>query len=357
MERTMPDVLMQQTSPYGTRRASVLQGDGDLYLYLEDLVGPSPQTVSAVWIANHVEAPTDVLAISPPGTPARMAASGTAHPDGCPPLASDAALVWFEEGDGIALVDGDGLIAAVPGWAGRDGFYGYSRYAVGRSSLAWEAGGEALRALEHKVTESRDFWAWRLDRSWPEIRATGLAHLEDRIGRQEAVWPVGEDPFPELIATRHHLSEQDVWITATTGLSAQRMAGVEEYLDESDAAARIELVIARSSPDQAGPEVLAALATVPFGRCTWLGEGHTIGGTIGAYPGFGNDKAAILLTEHPPVGDGPEPPDLSGLTRRSSPVHYLWALLIDEKTFGLARGRDARAALDHLAETGTTWIQ
>ena len=348
---------MQQTSPYGTRRATVLRGDGDVYLYLEDVVGPEPRTVSAVWVANHEGAPTDASVISAAGTPARMAASGTSHPGGCPPLAHASALVWFEEGDGVAVVDGQGVVAVVPGWAGRDGFYGYSRYAVGRSALAWELGGEALRALEQKVTESRDFWAWRLGRAWPEIRSSGVTHLEERIGAQEAVWPVGDDVFPEIIATRHHLTDHDVWITATTGLSAQRMAGMEEFLDDPDEAARIELVIARSSPDQAGAELVAALATVPFGRCTWLGEGHTIGGAVGAYPAFGNDKAAILLTEHPPVGDGPDLPDLSGLSRQSAPVHYLWVLVVDEQTFELARGRDARAALDHLTQSNATWIQ
>ena len=167
MECPVPEVLMQQTSPYGTRRATVLRGDGDLYLYLEDVAGSEPRTVSAVWVANHEAAPTDALTVSAPGTPARMAASGTSLPDGCPPLSPDAALVWFEEGDGMAVVDGQGVIAAVPGWAGHDGFYGYSRYAVGRSALAWEIGGDARRVLEHKVTESRDFWAWRLGRAWP----------------------------------------------------------------------------------------------------------------------------------------------------------------------------------------------
>ena len=46
-------------------------------------------------------------------------------------------------------------------------------------------------------------------------------------------------------------------------------------------------------PDQAGAELLSSLATIPFGRCTWLGEGHTIGGSPGNYPAFGADKAAV----------------------------------------------------------------
>lgn len=352
----MPELLMQDTSPYGTRRAKVLRGDGDIYLYLEDVAGAAPATTSAVWVGNHAPAPSAGTEAGSPGVPPRMSAAGTTHPQGCPPLADDASLVWFEEGDGVAVVDRDGVVAVIPGWGGRDRFYGYSRYAQGRSELAWELGPDARRELEQKVTASRDFWSWRMDRAWPEIRSTGLAFLEDRIGPQEAVWPVGEDLFPEIIATRHRLLDQDVWITATTGLSAQRMAGVEQYVDDPDEAARVELVIARSKPDQAGAELLAALATVPFRRCTWLGEGHTVGGTVGSYPSFGPDRAAVLLTEHPPAGDGPAVPDLTGFSRRSAPVRFLWALVIDEETFKLARGRNARAALDSFSAEGGNWI-
>ncbi len=353
----MPDVLLQDTSPYRTRRASLLRGEGDLYLYLEDIVGPAPETTSVVWVANYLPAPTDASTESPPGTPPRMGAGGTRHPEGCPELGKGLRLVWFEEGDAVALVDGEGVVAVIPGWAGRDDFYGYARYARGRSPLAWELTNDARNVLDHKITESREFWDWRAGPAWPEIRQTGLSHLEARVGGQDAAWPIGDGTFPELIATRHRVGQEHVWVTATTGLSAQRMAGVEQYLDVPDGSTRIELAMARSSPDQAGADLLGALATIPFGRCTWLGEGHTIGGVPGSYPAFGPDKAALLLTAKPPAGIQTRLPDLSGLMRRGGPVTYLWVLLIDEETFRLARGRDARTALEHLKDTGTTWIQ
>ena len=50
-------------------------------------------------------------------------------------------------------------------------------------------------------------------------------------------------------------------------------------------------------------------------------------------------------------------PDLRGLERRGEPVVYLWVMVIDEETFRLARGRDARAALAHLQSNGATWVQ
>jgi hypothetical protein len=348
---------MSEISPYRTRRVQLLRGDGDVYLYLEDLVGSEPETVSVVWVANHLPAPTGPTEATPAGTPPRMGAGGTRHPEGCPDLGRSLELVWFEEGDSVALVDGEGVLAVIPGWAGRDDFYGYARYARGRSPLAWELTNDARVVLEQKVTESREFWTWRRGPAWPEIRESGQAHLEEKIGPQEAVSPIGETTFPEMIATRHHLSGQNVWVTATTGLSAQRMAGVEQYLDVPDGATRIEIAIARAVPDQAGADLLAALATIPFGRCTWLGEGHTIGGVPGSYPAFGPEKAALLLTANPPSAPLQPVPDLSGLVRRGDPVTYLWCLLIDEETFRLARGRDARAALAHLQSNGATWVQ
>ena len=353
----MPELLLQETSPYNTRRASLLRGDGDLYLYLEDLVSQTPVTSSAVWVANYLPAPTDPSVEAPSGTPPRMGAGGTRFPEGCPDLGRAMSLVWFEEGDAVAIVDAEGVLAAIPGWAGRSDFYGYSRYARGRTGLAWELTRDANQALEAKVIESREFWTWRGAGAWGEVRATGLAHLEARTGPQEAAWPLGQAKFPELIATRHRVGELPVWVTATTGLSAQRMAGVEQYVDQPERAGRIELAIARSTPDQAGAELLSSLATIPFGRCTWLGEGHTIGGAPGNYPSFGADKAAVLLTANPPAGARYPMPDLQGLRRRGEPVTYLWVMVIDEETFRLARGRDARAALAHLQVQGATWVQ
>lgn len=354
----VPDLLMRSTSPYGSRRAVLLRGEGDTYLYLEDTTGDTAVTASAVWVANQAPAPTDENdpTAYPGSGPPRMAASGTRHPEGCPPL-RDVEVVWFEEGDGVAITDGEGLLAVVPGWGGRDEFYGYSRYAVGNTPLAWELNGDASELLTKKVNESRDFWAWRTDHAWGHIRTTGLAHLDQAIGPHEAVWPLGQRTFPELIASRHRLGGQDLWITATTGLSSQRMAGVEEYVDQPERASRIELVIGRATADQVGAELLSGLAQLPFGRCTWLGEGHTIGGVVGSFPAFGTDKAAVLLTAQPPASADQPVPDLRGLTRRGGPVTYLWVLVIDEETFGIARSRDSRNALRHLRDNGATWVQ
>ena len=352
----MPQVLLRETNPYGTRRASVLRGDGDTYLYVEDLTGEADETVTAVWVANHAPAPVDAHQPEPPGTPPRMATSGTIHPEGCPPFA-ELSMVWFEEGDAVALVDEHGVVAVTPGWAGSDGFYGYSRNARGRCHLAWELTPDVATLIDTKVADSREFWEWRRGPAWSDIRASGLAHLEAAVGRQEAAWPVGDFRFPEIIASRHRFGDRDIWVTATTGLSAQRMPGVEQYHDDPARFSRIELAVARRHPDDVGAELLRALGAVPFGRVTWLGEGHTVGGAAGSYPAFGADRASLILTATPPPDGDLAAPDLSGLERRGEPVTYLWAILVNEETLGVARARDARTALAHNADIGGTWIQ
>jgi hypothetical protein len=350
----VPELLLQDTNPYRTRRASLWRGDDDAYLYLEDLTGERPSTVSAVWVANSTPAPPRAVVPLDQSAPARMMARGTRFPDGCPPL-DGPRLVWFEEGDGVALVDRAGLVAAVPGWAGHEGFYGYSRWALGRSPLAWEMSGEIEASLVERVRRSDDYWHWRLApgaRAWDEICSDGLDHLTRTLGPAEDVRDGAPGRFPELALSRHRAGTTDVWVTATTGLSGARMPGVEQLVDDPGQVSRIELAIARDQPDEVGFQLLASLATIPFGRSTWLGEGHTIGGGIGSFPSLGDDCAGVLLTTHPPGRF----PDLSGPERRGDPIRYLWVVGIDAATFSLVRARGSAAALSHLAQRGDTFV-
>lgn len=344
----MPELLLQETSPYRTRRASLIRGADDTYLYLEDVTGPSPRTVSAVWVGNGSPAPTASSEPIEPGAPARMLARGARHPEGCPPINSPR-LVWFEEGDGVALVDEGGVVAVIPGWGGVDGFYGYSRWAVGRSPLAWELDVEASTTFEQKVRETDAYWRWRLApsaRAWDEIRSDGLDHLTRVLGPAEEVRDRVGRPFPEILISRHRAGASDFWVTATTGLSGARMAGVERYFDDPAAVSRIELAFADDTPSSRGFDVLARLAVIPFGRCTWLGERHVVGDDANPFPGLGEDRVAILLTADPPGRH----PDLSGAERRGDPVRYLWAVPIDVQALEVARARGASTLLETMSD-------
>lgn len=140
--------MIEGVNPYGTRRAALLVGGDNMYLYLSNLTrtgkgtdGGAP-TIAAVWVANLGLAPDDLqpATTGEDGEPPVMGREGTAFPRGCPPPEGPLELVWFEEGDGVAVLDNDGLLAVIPGWGGKDDFSGYARYCRDQTPVAWPLG-------------------------------------------------------------------------------------------------------------------------------------------------------------------------------------------------------------------------
>ena len=69
------------------------------------------------------------LAAMQSGEAPRMPLAYVSHdPEGMTLDAGQLSIVWFEEGDAAALLEGGQIIAVIPGWAGAQ-FPGYSRYA------------------------------------------------------------------------------------------------------------------------------------------------------------------------------------------------------------------------------------
>lgn len=358
----MPEILAEDINPYRTRRASLLAEDGNLYLYLSALPLANrdpesfiPPTEAAVWVANLGPAPERLEPGHHNGRPPIMGRSGSTFPLGCPPPRGKPELVWFEEGDGVALLDADGLLAVIPGWGGRDGFSGYARYSADQTPLAWPLGPEARATLEDRVAKCRRFWTWRLNGGWDEVEASGLAHLDARIGRRDAVWRVDGGSFPEMTASRHRLGDHPVWITSSTGLSAQRMPQMDQFA--SDPSGRVELAVARRSDDDHARNAIVGPASIPFSRMTWLGEGHIVDGQSETSSSLGPDIVAVLLTANPPTDAEHRLPDLSGLHRQGEEVTWLWVLGLDRSTLAIAQTSGARAAIDALASAGRSWIQ
>jgi hypothetical protein len=153
-------ILLEATNPYRSRRLTVEYDSQTTAAYLLD---PRGEVLVPVWIANHHPAPRSAVPQSPGGGRAPlMPVQHTKHPDGLPPLnAAELRAVWFEEGDGVALLDDAGLLALIPGWAEADrGLPGYAREAVGRSPYAWALDDVAAR-LWPRVVHAEAYWSWR----------------------------------------------------------------------------------------------------------------------------------------------------------------------------------------------------
>ncbi len=94
--------------------------------------------LGAAWIANHEQAPSSTdLSRLDAGQAPLMPAAHTKHPGGRAPLdARTLRALWFEEGDGVAVIEGGQLLAVIPGWSDMArGMPGYSRDVIGQTPV------------------------------------------------------------------------------------------------------------------------------------------------------------------------------------------------------------------------------
>ena len=146
--------LLDSVSPYGSRRLTVEYDGCTTAAYLHD----ESKVIGATWIANHVRAPqvTDEARLDSGQAPL-MPEAHTKQPRGRPPLDAGALkALWFEEGDGVALLERGTLLAVIPGWSDMSrGMPGYSRDVVGQTPFGWSLD-DALEGLAPRVERARD---------------------------------------------------------------------------------------------------------------------------------------------------------------------------------------------------------
>ena len=352
MEFNSPCVVLEGTNPYNTMQAVVEDDGRALYLYVVPI--KNPNGMLAVWVANRATAPVgpDVKAMQMGNAP--MMEAKNCRGGSAPPSidTKGLSLVWFEEGDGVALYEGSRMLAVVPGWASGDGCPGYSIFAALEAPLAWPLADEALVNLGRRVQKARDYWQRRHEEgSWTGIQQAGLQFLEERLGTHVRYWAADGGNWPPLAVCLFRPSKHPgIAIYASIGMGAQAMPGVEMVTDNPERFRRVELAIATRKEEDWAPLLLRSIMEVPWKNRTWIGDGHTLLYTTG-------NSDAVLLTGDPPHGPTAPTPDLSGCVDASGePVTYLWALCISNAERAKAAASGSGKLLKDLARQGRTWV-
>ena len=199
-----------------------------------------------------------------------MPAARTRHPRGRPPLdPATLQALWFEEGDGVALLERGTLLAVIPGWADSSrGMPGYSRDVIGQTPFGWAlddaidglgpAGRAGRRVLE--VAQLRE----RLGASSSQARS---ATSTSRLGPGAHYWdgapgkrPVDRDlraaagPRAAVHRAVHHRDER--------AADAGRRAGGRR----PGRVRRIELAVATTLPPGSGRAGVPVASRVPVAR-------------------------------------------------------------------------------------------
>ena len=276
-------VLISDTSPYGSR---VLEVESDRVATAAYLRTADGRTVAATWVANHQDAPLrpDLARLNAGLVPA-MPAGHTKHPGGRPaPDPRALEVVWFEEGDGAALLEDGQPLAVIPGWSDMDrGLPGYSREAVGRGPFAFALDDE-IDHLGPRIQQARAFWEWRRGTgAWEGFQQSLLGHLLGRLGPGGYYWhdvgrewrkrsagrprAAGEHPIVG-VSERPARDDRPYRVLSTVGMSCQRMPTVELYEENVGEHARIELAVATTLPAQRAGSILPWLAQYPWRAVT-----------------------------------------------------------------------------------------
>jgi len=352
-----PDLLLASVSPYGSRRVTV-QCDGvTTTAYLSDEV----TAVAATWIANHGQAPavTDLQRIRA-GWPPEMPAAHTRQPDGTPVLDGDSLrALWFEEGDGVAILADGEPVAVLPGWADMSRrMPGYSRDIIGQTPFGWSLD-EAMEGLGPRITDAESFWRWRADSgAWAEFQQVVLGHLLTRLGPGRRYWDVGAGHQPPVgVSERQPDARRPYTVLSTVGMSCQRMPVIEQTGENPAARGRIELALATTMPSADAARVFLWLAQYPWREMSWLGSGHCVPWyqQAAAFP-LGGGNEAVLLLHEPDVLLGPEVPDLSGFSVSGEPARWLWIIPVTERERQLAAERGTASLVNHLAAQRRSWV-
>ena len=357
-----PVTLLESFSPYGSRKVTVEYDGLTTAAYLHD----DTSAISATWIANHRPAPpsTDQARLDAGRAPL-MPAARTKHPAGRPPLQAGALEpLWFEEGDGVAILENGRPLAVIAGWSdsGR-GMPGYSCDVIGQTPFGWSLD-DAMEGLAPRLERSRAYWRWRQSANgWGQFQQALLGHLQPRLGPGGHYWDASAGHQPVIgVTERPPGPHRPYTILSTVGMSCQRMPVVEQVLDDPSGYARIELAIATTLPGAQAARVFGWLATYPWRAVTWFGPGHSVRWyrepstfPLGEREAHGSFEAVLLL-DSPGSLTGPEPPDLSGFVFGGDPVRWLWIVPISERDRQLAKERGSATLVSRLAAEQRSWI-
>jgi Suppressor of fused protein (SUFU) len=352
-----PDILLSSESPYGSRRL-VLEYDGSTtaaYVYDQSAV------IAAVWIANHGPAPqvADPAQVTAGQAPI-MPAGHTKHPDGYPQLDRRVLrALWFEEGDGVAVIEGGRLLAVIPGWSDVSrGMPGYSRECIGQTPFAW-ALDDAMQGLGPRADRATGFWRWRASEgAWAGFQQALLGHLLGRLGPGSRYWDVSAGKMPLAgVSERPPTRDRPFTVLSTIGMSCQRMPVVEQYSEDPTSSARIELALATTMPSPDAARIFLWLAHYPWRAVTWFGAGHTIRWyhEPATFP-LGGGNTAVLLLDDPAQLIGPEVPDMAGFSFGDDPVRWLWVLPMSERERLFAKERGSASLVTQLAAHRRSWV-
>lgn len=329
--------VLEELSPNGNIEALVDEDDRVVYFYLRG----APDTefgFRSCWVRNLKAAPSalDVEGMRR-GVPPMLPRNECSHPDGSSRLnPRELRIVWFEEGDAAALLEGESVLAVIPSWSGAGGFDGYARDCVGEGPLCWPL--LADNAILRRIRLAEEWWAaWDSEITpWLDVQESQVNAYEGALGPHEKYYAIDGKQWPPKALLRVPVSGGVALVTV--GVCLRPQPAIERAMQDPTQGRRIELAMGVSS-ELSGQyndvaRYVSAQSNLPWSSCAWLGHGHTI-----PCDALGGTGLSSVLLHRSPLGA----PAVNHVPFRGDPVNLLWAVGIteEERAFAIENGSEA----------------
>lgn len=332
-------IVLTDISPHGKVQA-IVEDDGRVvyfYLHFTDRTQHPDTKVKSCWVRNRLAAPEKPTMVR--GAAPLLPAGYCADPAAGEPLeAGELRVVWFEEGDGAALLTGDDVLAVIPAWSGLMGdFHGYARDCVRESPVCWPLPTE--ESLRERIEQAESFWReWEDEEFWTRTRDPQVDAWEKVLGPSTKYYAIDGGLWPPKALLRFDLPERT--ILATVGVSLLPQPGVEMAYEEPGPHRRIELAAAveRACPEEELNRLagwISGQSGLPWHYFTFLGSGHTMPCEGTPESCGGAEFSCVLFVTHAPDAPRPQLPPMRG-----DPINILWCVPITaaERAFAEEHG-------------------
>jgi hypothetical protein len=349
-----PKLLLESVSPNGNVNAFVEQTGNAIHFYLY-FPNASEQSdrVRMCWVRNTGPAPEDIDPPSEgedmraPMLPARYCRC----PEGSPELnPDDLSIVWFEEGNGAALLEGGETLAIIPSWSGVNDFNGYARDCTAESLLCWPLAPDNV--LHERVARAAEYWsAWDDETYWPNFQMRMLEAYEHAFGVKESMYfAIDDGAWPPRALVRYDLPDRCVLVTV--GMSLRPQPNVELFMDDPEVARRIEIGAAfePGCPEdeiQQFGQFMSGMAAYPWDFYHWFGSGHTTDCEAVPVSLGGSRFPAVLFTS-----EAYDKPMVDFDTFRGDPINLLWLVPITASELEIVHNDGSEVFVQRLENAG-----
>jgi len=255
--------LLFETSPFGTLDGIVEHDGRAVYFYINERQtgerqaddSASGQTgqfgMRACWVRNLDRGPLVLNKAHmnqgmAPMMPRNDCVDSELH---SLPDPDSLSIVWFEEGNGAALLEFDSqsqqqtTIAVIPPWSGVDGFFGYASNCAHESPLAWPM--PENKSLQLRIERASEFWSSFTKDSSPFLllQRELIEAYDNCFGKenQKQYYAIDGGKFPPRGLIRYETKSKTVLLTVGMALCPQ--PSVELSIESPSELRRIEITI------------------------------------------------------------------------------------------------------------------